>query len=141
MDKLYTDFPPASFDNAKIILQADPVTGALTKTNIPNITTKKIALLIINQSGTANPVITVVSNNTGFTFSASRIATGMYNIVASATMYNTASTIILSSGSNKNNEFINFQIQSSTSLFIFQFTNLGVASDLLNHISVSIEIA
>ena len=139
MDKLYTDFAAGAYNSNNIFLQADPITGALTKVNLPAQPPNGIIKCIINQAGTASPVITSVINTTTVTLSPSRIATGMYNIVASAAIFNTTKTIILSAGSNANNQYINFQIQSSTSLFIFQFTNLAIAVDNLNKVCVSIE--
>ena len=139
MDKLYTDFATATYNSNNIFLQADPITGALTKVNLPTQPTNGIIKCIINQAGTASPVITSVINTTAVTLTPSRIATGMYNIVASAAIFVTSKTIILSAGSNANNQYINFQIQSSTSLFIFQLTNLAIAVDNLNKVCVSIE--
>jgi hypothetical protein len=34
-EKKYNDFDPGEYDSNKIILQADPITGALEKINLP----------------------------------------------------------------------------------------------------------
>lgn len=47
-NKKYNEFPPGTYDPAKIFLQADPVTGALEKVNLPATNPAKILTLQLN---------------------------------------------------------------------------------------------
>lgn len=66
-DLKYNEFTPGTYDTAKIFLQADALTGELTKVNLPNVNQSGVMLLNVGFSGTSAPVAQILYNSSPIT--------------------------------------------------------------------------
>lgn len=88
-NKRYDQFPAGTYDPTKIFLQADPLTGALEKVNLPTIPTGLPYTLYnanLSQSGTSNPTVNLLVNNSPYTVAITRNAPGQYFVIFSPTL-------------------------------------------------------
>lgn len=81
-NKNYTEFAAGSYDPTRILLTANPGTGALAKVALSSLLGFKMAIVELVQTGTSNPVINVTYNTLGGALSAVRNGVGNYSITS-----------------------------------------------------------
>jgi len=78
---------------------------------------------LLNQTGTAAPVATILQNTTGGTFTWTRQSAGNYTITASSALFTVNKTIAFGNQGNETNDYWRWNRTSNTTLDLILYDN------------------
>lgn len=93
-NKKYSQFTAGTVSNAKILLLADPTTGALEKVTVEQLVGYKVYQALITQTATDPPTAIVLQNTLGEVPTFSYAGVGEWQLVTSATIFTANKTFV-----------------------------------------------